>query len=217
MSHPVGILLSIQAGKPRTMEFAGKVWRSAIYKAPVTGRVALNETNIEGDKQANRKYHGGPDKAICCFSAEHYPFWRETLSRGKEFGFGAFGENFTLEDLTEDLVCIGDTFTVGTAVVQVTQPRVPCVNLARKWESPELPERLIAARHSGFYLRVLTPGEVGAEDRMTLQSRPHPEMSIAIANDICFRKTGGEEARLALVAVPELSEEWRRMLSKRQY
>jgi hypothetical protein len=115
----VGTLISVQAGKPRKMEFEGKAWRSAIYKATLPGRVAVNLTNIEGDKQANLKYHGGPDKAICCFPAEHFEFWRTQLGRGEEFGFGAFGENFTLQDLTEDQVCIGDTFTVGTAVVQV--------------------------------------------------------------------------------------------------
>jgi MOSC domain-containing protein YiiM len=199
------------------MEIDGKPWRSAIYKAPVMGRVAVQPTNIEGDKQANLKYHGGPDKAICCFPIEHFPFWRLKLERGEEFGAGAFGENFTVEGLKEDQVCIGDTFTVGSAVVQVTQPRQPCINLARKWEFPEMPAEMIARGHSGYYLRVLTPGEVGAGDSLTLQARPHPEMTIARANEIVYQKTGGEEARLALMALPELSEEWRNMLSRRRH
>lgn len=199
------------------MEFEGKAWRSAIYKETVTGRVTVNSTNIEGDKQANLKYHGGPDKAICCFPAEHFNFWRTELGRGEEFGFGAFGENFTLQGLTEDQVCIGDTFTVGTAVVQVTQPRQPCINLARKWDSAEMPARMIAAGHTGYYLRVLTPGEIGAGDPMTLQNRPHPEMTITKANGIIYRKEGGETARLALMILPELSEEWKNMLGRRRH
>lgn len=217
MPELAGTLLSVQTGKPRKMEIEGKAWRSAIYKAAVAGRVAVNPTNIEGDKQANLKYHGGPDKAICCFAAEHYPFWRTTLGLEEEFGFGAFGENFTLQGLQEDQVCIGDTFAVGSAVVQVTQPRQPCINLARKWDFTEMPARMIAAGHTGFYLRVLTPGEVGADDSMTLQARPHPDMTIAIANGICYRKEGGNDARLALIDLPELSEEWRGMLGRRKY
>jgi len=216
MHNLVGTLVSVQAGKPRKMEFEGKAWRSAIYKETVAGRIAVNPINIEGDKQANLKYHGGPDKAICCFAAEHFGFWRDALGRTEEeFRFGAFGENFTLLGLTEDQVCIGDTFTVGTTTVQVTQPRIPCVNLARKWESTEMPAEMIARGHSGYYLRVLTPGEVGAGDSMTLQDRPHPAMTVAVANDIIYRKAGGETARLALIGVPELSEEWRRMLGRR--
>jgi len=215
MQNLMGTLLSVQAGKPRKREFEGKAWRSAIYKETVAGRIAVNLTNIAGDKQANLKYHGGPDKAICCFAAEHFDFWRNRLGRGAEFGCGAFGENFTLQGLTEDRVCIGDTFAVGTTVVQVTQPRIPCVNLARKWESAEMPAEMMARGHSGFYLRVLTPGDVGAGDSMTLQARPHATMTVALANDIIYRKVGGEPSRLALIAAPELSEEWRRMLGRR--
>ncbi len=217
MQSLVGTLVSVQAGKPKKREFEGKAWRSAIYKEAVPGRVLVNSTNIEGDKQANLKFHGGPDKAICCFPSEHFAYWRTTLGRGEEFGYGAFGENFTLQGLTEDQVCIGDTFTVGTTLVQVTQPRMPCINLARKWESPELPARMIAVGHSGYYLRVLTVGEVSAGDAMTLTERPYPEMTITQANDIVYRKAGGEAARLNLMEIPELSEEWRNMLGRRRH
>lgn len=217
MQNIVGKLISVQAGKPRKMDFEGRQWRSAIYKEAVAGRIALDVINLEGDRQANLKYHGGPDKAVCCFPIEHFDFWRTALGRSEDFGFGAFGENFTLEGLTEDQVCIGDTFAVGTAVVQVTQPRQPCINLARKWDCADMPAQMIAAGHSGYYLRVLAPGEVGAGDVLTLQARPRPEMSIATANGICYRKEGGEAARLAFIALPELSEEWRQMLGRRKY
>lgn len=217
MQNPVGKLVSVQAGRPRKLEFEGKAWRSAIYKEALAGRIAVNPINIEGDKQANLKFHGGPDKAVCCFSAEHFDFWRTNLGRGDEFGFGAFGENFTLQGLTEKQVCIGDIFAVGTAIVQVTQPRQPCINLARKWDSTEMPAQMIALGHTGFYLRVLTPGDVEAGNAMTLQARPHPEISIATANEILYRKAGGETSRLALMALPELSEEWRQMLGRRRH
>jgi MOSC domain-containing protein YiiM len=217
MQNLVGTLLSLQAGRPRKMEFEGKAWRSAIYKETIAGRVALDPLNIAGDKQANLKFHGGPDKAVCCFPSEHFDFWREKLGRGEAFGFGAFGENFTLQGLTEQQVCIGDTFVVGSAVVQVTQPRQPCINLARKWESTQMPAEMIAAGHSGYYLRVLTPGDVAAGDSITLRDRPHPTMSVSTANDIMYRKAGGETSRLALMALPELSEEWREMLGRRRH
>lgn len=217
MVHLVGNLVSVQAGRPRKLEFEGKAWRSAIYKEAVTGRVALSPTNIEGDRQANLKFHGGPDKAICCFPTEHFAFWRAALGRGDEFGFGAFGENFTLQGMTEAQVCIGDAFAVGTAVVQVSQPRQPCINLARKWDSAEMPADMISADHTGYYMRVLTTGEVGAGDFLTLQERPHPEMTVTAANGILYRKHGGETARLALIALPELSDAWKQTLSRRTH
>ena len=217
MENIVGTLVSVQAGRPRKLDFEGKAWRSAIYKERVAGRVALTPTNIEGDRQANLKFHGGPDKAVCCFPAEHFDYWREALGRGTDFSFGAFGENFTLQGLTEDRVCIGDTFAVGSAVVQVSQPRQPCINLARKWDCAEMPATMIEAGHTGYYLRVLTPGEVGAGDALTLLKRPHPEMSITVANGILYDKAGGESARLALIALPELSEAWRQTLSRRRH
>src|SRR5581483_8373041 len=103
-------LLSVQVGRPRTMEWEGQTWTSDIYKAPVSERLFLDRTNLNGDKQANTRHHGGPDKAVCCFSIEHYPFWREELGRGEDFTFGAFGENFTLAGMTEERVCIGDVY-----------------------------------------------------------------------------------------------------------
>jgi len=210
-------LLSVQVGKPRTLDFEGLEWRSAIYKEPVEARLFLDRRNLEGDKQANTRYHGGPDKAVCCFPAEHYPFWREALCQTEEtFRYGAFGENFTLAGLTEEHACIGDIYAVGTARVQITQPRQPCINLARKWNTPELPARMIDLGHSGFYLRVLQAGEVGAGDALLLIERPHPEITVAVANNAKYRREGGLARAKFLAAMPEFSASWRRSFRTRR-
>ncbi len=211
----MGRLVSVQVGKPRNLETDGKEWRSAIFKQTAEGRVALEETNLAGDKQANLRFHGGPEKAVCCFPSEHFDFWRNRLGLGAAFGYGAFGENFTLRDVTETNVCIGDTFTVGTTIVQVTQPRQPCINLARKWHCPTMPNEMIEAGHTGFYLRVLQVGDVGMGDEMTLTARPNPDFTVAAANGVVYRKEGGETRRHALMELPELSAEWKRILSRR--
>src|SRR5688572_23753343 len=139
-------LLSVQVGQPRTMPLEDGTWRSAIYKSPVAGRVALDIINLAGDKQVSR-FHGGRDEAVCCFPAEHYPFWHATLNRSEaEFGYGAFGENFTLTGMTETEVCVGDVYAVGTAKVQICLPRMPCINLVRKWGYDEMPT-LMEARN----------------------------------------------------------------------
>ena len=216
MSSPSSRLISLQVGQPRRIETDGKVWRSAIFKAPVAERLALETTNLTGDKQANLEFHGGPDKAVCCFSAEHYPFWQQELALGEAFGYGAFGENFTLEGMTEEVVCIGDIYRIGTATVQVSQPRQPCNNLARKWNYPPFPNRLIEFNHTGFYLRVLEPGEVGAGDAITRIERPCPDVTIAFANGAKYRREGGTERAQRLADLPELSEDWRGPFRKRK-
>ena len=202
-------LVSLQVGQPQALETDGAKWRSAIYKTPVAGRVLLGETNLNGDKQANLKYHGGPDKAVCAFPAEHFPHWQAELGLGEEFGYGAFGENFTLSGMDEANVCIGDIYAVGTAKVQVSQPRQPCMNLARKWNYSVFPERLVEMGHTGYYLRVLEPGEVGAGDSVTLIARPNPEITVQFTNAAKYRKAGGVERARLLANLPELAEDWR--------
>ena len=210
------LLVSLQVGQPQALETDGAKWRSAIYKTPVAGRVLLGETNLSGDKQANLKYHGGPDKAVCAFPAEHFSQWQAELGLGEEFGYGAFGENFTLSGMDEANVCIGDIYVVGTAKVQVSQPRQPCINLARKWNYSVFPERLVEMGHTGYYLRVLQPGEVGAGDSVILLERPNPEITIQFTNSAKYRKVGGVERARLLAALPELAEEWRRPFRNRK-
>ena len=209
MTETTRKLVSLQIGQPQALETDGAKWRSAIYKAPVVERLFLGETNLTGDRQANLKFHGGPDKAVCAFPAEHFPFWQTELGIGESFGYGAFGENFTLAGMTESQVCIGDIYAVGTAKVQVSQPRQPCVNLARKWNYPSFPERLVEAGHTGYYLRVIEPGEVGAGDVLALLERPRPEITVEFTNAAKYRKAGGVERARLLANLPELAEMWR--------
>lgn len=208
-------LLSVQVGQPRTMPLDDGTWRSAIYKAPVSGRVFLDFTNLTGDMQANRRFHGGPDKAVCCFPAEHYPFWRDTLNRSEEeFGYGAFGENFTLTGMTETEVCVGDVYTLGIVKVQVCQPRVPCNNLVNKWGYKEMPAEMQARNQTGYYMRVLETGEVGAGDVLTLTDRTC-DLTIANINDALYRKEGGREFAARLAELPELANDMRKYFRRR--
>jgi MOSC domain-containing protein YiiM len=208
-------LISVQVGQPRTMEFDGQEWTSAIYKAAVAERLLLSRRNLAGDRQANRKVHGGPEKAVCCFPAEHYSFWRAELGRGAEFGYGAFGENFTVSGMTEERVCIGDVYAVGTARVQVCQPRMPCVNLARKWNYEPMPKRMQQVGHTGYYLRVLQEGEVGAGDAVTLLERPNPEVTVAVVNDAFYRRERRPEMLARLAELPELAQDARWIIRRR--
>jgi len=141
--------------------------------------------------------------------------WREALDR-PDMGPGAFGENFTLEGLTEESVCVGDVFAVGdSVVVQVSQPRIPCVNLARRWDRAELPERVMKNGRSGFYLRVLEEGEVTAGDTVTLRERPHPGWTILRANALLYGEAADADDIAALRALPALTGEWRRALGRK--
>jgi Uncharacterized protein conserved in bacteria len=211
-----GRVVSVQVGRPQKLVTAtGREWESAIGKTPVAGRVALGRENLEGDEQANRRYHGGPDKALCAYPAEHYPDWRERL--GLDLPFGAFGENLTLEGMTEDRVCIGDVFAVGEdgVTVQVSQPRQPCVNLSKRWARPKLPRWMKENGHTGFYLRALTTGSVAAGDAVTLFERPHPGWTLLRANTLMYSDTADPEERAALRALSALSAEWKRILGRK--
>lgn len=215
MNEPfAGRVVSLQVGRPKKMTTAaGKVWESAIAKEPVSERIALVGENLVGDYQANRKYHGGPDKAVCAYSAEHFPAWAADL--GRELPFGAFGENITVDGLTEDKVCIGDIFAIGTALVQVSQPRQPCANISKRWTEPSLPRRMEETGRTGFYLRIVREGEIGPGDAIILTERPHPDWPLSRANAIMYGPASDRAAIDALRAVDALSAEWKRILGRK--
>ena len=216
-------LLSLQVGRPvqhvsELDDGQDAAWVSGIWKSPVSEgeRLWLDRINLDGDAQADLKNHGGPDKAVCCYAAEHYPGWRTALDKSEaEFPFGAFGENWTLAGMTEEVVCVGDIYTVGTARVQVSQPRMPCWKLGRRWERPSLPLEVSGSGRTGYYLRVLEPGEVGAGDALTLMERPLPDWPVARVNRAMY--VDKEDAELAdtLARLPGLAEAWRRPFRRR--
>lgn len=203
----------LSVGQSGLLEYEGRSLRTAIFKRPVTGPVALGPEGLAGDEQADRRNHGGPDKALCAYPYEHYPFWEREL--GTVLEPPAFGENLTLEGLTEADVCIGDTFELGSALVQVTQPRRPCHVLGKRHRNPGLPLRVQDTGYSGFYLRVLRPGYVQAGDVLRLVARHPAGVTVAEANETVYRRRGDRAALERLLSVPELSASWQAMLARR--
>ena len=180
---PPGLrLLSIQTGLPETRGDSGSrdpmqsQWMSGIFKQPVLGRVFLSREGLEGDGQADRENHGGPDRAVLMYATSSYARWRE---EGLELPPGAFGENFTLEGLDETTMCVGDTFALGEAVVQVSQPRGPCWKISRRWNRADLLPRVIATGRTGWYGRVVREGFVTAPIDGVWRERPCPGWSVA--------------------------------------
>jgi MOSC domain-containing protein YiiM len=213
VSGLAGEVLSVQVGRAGVLPWQGREVRSAIVKTGLgEARVAVGPDGLAGDEQADRRVHGGPDKAVCCYPSEHLPEWSALLHR--ELPRGAFGENLTLRGLTEERVHIGDTYTLGTALVQVSQPRGPCFKIAARWGSRTLPNELAQALKAGFYLRVLEAGDVGAGDLMTLVDRVS-EVTVAEVLRVSYRDRHDHAARQAVVAVPELAAQWRDGLASR--
>ena len=212
-SLPVGRIVSLQVGLPRAVPLKGRMWESAIVKTPVEGKVALGKENLSGDYQANRKYHGGPDKAICAYASEWFPFWKSEFDL--DLSGGAFGENLTLEGLPESSLCVGDTLTVGDVLLQISQPRQPCANVSKRWSVSALPRRMEETGYTGFYCRVLQKGELAAGQIVQVTERPHPGWLLSRANEVMYAHEPDAAAITALRELPLLSAEWKRILGRK--
>ncbi|MCX6605075.1 MAG: MOSC domain-containing protein [Acidobacteria bacterium] len=190
-------------------------WVTATYKYQIEGPVFVEAMGLNGDEVADHKNHGGPDKAVLAYAAAHYSHWRQETQNSDWTG-GAMGENLTIAGLDESTVCVGDTWQIGpTVVVQVSQPRQPCWKQAKRWGIKDLVVRILDTGRTGWYLRVLTEGAISPGDELTLLARPHPDWTIARANQVMhFDKTNPGLAR-ALAALPELSASWQRDLARR--
>jgi MOSC domain-containing protein YiiM len=202
-------LISLNVGPP--MELSGdEPWRTGIYKQPVSGPVRLELENLDGDGQADLRVHGGPDKAVCVYSADHFPLWRDELGV-QECGPGWFGENFSVSGLGEASVAVGDTFRIGTAVVQVSQPRAPCWKLGRRWNRLDMPKLVVRNGRTGWYLRVLEPGVVQGGDTLALVERPFAKWTIEAINDVAYNRSGARDLAAAreLSECPALAQAWR--------
>lgn len=185
-----------------------KSWQTSFYKEPVTGPAWLGYEGFRTDEQADRRAHGGVDRAVCVYPAGHYAYWRGELDL-PDFPHGAFGENITVSGLPEDVACIGDIFAVGGLRLQISQPRQPCWKLARRWRIKDLTARVEQTGFTGYYFRVLHHGAVGAGDRLTLLERPMPEWTIARCNEIMNHRQKETDAARALAACPLLAGAWR--------
>jgi MOSC domain-containing protein YiiM len=216
---PTPTLLSIQVGQPATRgadAISKKDWTSGIFKAPVSGRVWLGKTNLAGDGQADLKNHGGPYRAALAYGASRYPAWREELGM-PDLPYGAFGENFTVSELTEENVCIGDIYQMGDAQVQVTQPRYPCWKLGRRWGIKALTTLVLNKAQGGWYNRVLQEGFVEAGMTVTLLERPYPQFPIRHVFALLCQWMEDPEAAAGLAVCQALSPEWRRIFYGRAF
>lgn len=202
-------LISLNIGQP-SYHADGEPWTSGIYKSPATGRIHLAQENLAGDGQADLNVHGGPDKAVCVYSADHYPYWREQLGV-LECGPSWFGENFSIEGQSEHDVAVGDTYRVGTALVQISQPRAPCWKLGRRWRRLDMPKLVLQGGRTGWYLRVLESGDVESGDTLTLIDRPFARWTIDAVNAVAYSRGGAVnvDAARELASCPVLAESWR--------
>jgi len=162
-------LVSVNVGLPRQVTWHGRLVTTGIFKQAVSGRVVLRKLNLDGDRQADLTVHGGEYKAVYAYPFEHYAYWRKELP-GHDLSPGAFGENFTVEGLSEDSVHLGDRFSVGSGEVIATQPRLPCYKLGIRFQSDDMVKRFLASARTGFYFAVVREGEVSAGDRIAMLS-----------------------------------------------
>jgi MOSC domain-containing protein YiiM len=207
-------VVSINVGIPREAEWRGKSVRTSIFKEPVAGRVRVGRLNLEGDRQADLTVHGGIDKAVYVYPAEHYAFWREQLP-GTDLPWGAFGENMTTEGPIEDSVHIGDQFAIGSAQFVVTQPRMPCFKLGIRFGRPDVVKRFLRSGRSGFYLAVAREGEVTAGDDITLTGRYDPAVTVAEIVRLYAEDAVNQELLRTASELSALPEGWREYFRKR--
>ena len=213
-------ILSIQVGlpadlnTPNSTDGHNRQWRSAIYKLPVSGPVAAGPNGLAGDGQADLRVHGGPDKAVYAYPSEHYRPWQAELGLA-EMPNGAFGENLTTLGLLEDEVCIGDVLQAGLVRLQVSQPRGPCWKLARRWGIVDLALRFGASGRTGFYLRLLQPGELEAGQALLRVERPCPDWNVRRAHFLLEDPTSDRPAAASLAELPQLSQSCRKDLVKK--
>lgn len=201
-------LVSLNVGRPRLLSWKGATFSTGIFKAPVSGRVMLRATNLDGDRQADLSVHGGPNKAVYGYPSEHYAYWREQLP-GHELPWGSFGENFTTAGLLESDICVGDHYRAGSAVIAVTTPRLPCFKLAAKFQRDDMIEGFLHSDRSGFYFSVVEEGEVGAGDDLKLLERPAPTLTIAEMADLYTSASPDVEVLQRALQVTAVPQSWR--------
>jgi MOSC domain-containing protein YiiM len=201
-------LVSVNVGLPRLLAWQSATFKTGIFKNPIKGRVMLRTTNLDGDRQADLSVHGGPNKAVYGYPSEHYPAWSAELSE-PALTWGDFGENFTTADFLETNVLIGDRYRVGSAIVRVTTPRLPCFKLAAKFKSDRIIEHFLRSGRCGFYFAVDEEGEVGAGDKFELLGREKTTLTIAEVNHLYTAKSPDRASLRRSVHVHLLPESWR--------
>ena len=200
-------LLSLNVGGPRDIAWEGRTVRTAIWKAPVEGPRMVRRINIDGDDQADRLAHGGEHRAVFVYQLGSYRYWERELGRD-DFTYGQFGENFTVDGLADDEVCIGDRYRIGGALFEVTQPRVTCYRVGIRMDDPQIPALLVAHHRPGFYLRVLEEGEVQAGDEIAKVADGPEGLTVAEIDALLYLPGRSREKLTRALRVPALSEGW---------
>jgi ferredoxin-NADP reductase/MOSC domain-containing protein YiiM/ferredoxin len=198
----------VNVGLPRNIKWNGRTVRTAIWKDPVAGRCRVGRTNLDGDGQGDREGHGGEQRAVFVYQIESYRYWQEQLGRS-DFVHGQFGENFTIEALADDVVCIGDRYRIGSALFEVTQPRVTCYRVGIRMNEPRMPALLTSSGRPGFYFRVLTPGEVGAGDDIVKVGEAKEKMTVAEINSLLYSPNHPRDRLQRALQIEALSPGWR--------
>jgi len=196
-------LISVCVGLPREVSWKGKPVTTSIFKQPVAERVMLRFLDLDGDRQADLTVHGGAEKAVYAYPVEHYAYWRQELPE-ETLPWGAFGENLTIEGLSETTVNIGDRFRIGTAEVMVTQPRFPCFKLNLKFGRDDMVKRFLNSRLSGIYFSVVQEGEVGTGDPIELVSRDQNHITVADITQLFDRKAAAPDLLRRAIQVQAL-------------
>lgn len=200
-------LLSVNVGLPREVEWNGKIVRTAVWKFPVEGQRMVRKLNIDGDAQGDLAGHGGEQRAVFVYQMDSYHYWEYFLGRS-DFNFGQFGENFTVEGLADDEVCIGDRYRIGDAVFEVTQPRVTCYRVGIRMNEPRMPALLVAHHRPGFYFRVLEEGKVGAGDDIVKVADSPERITVAEIDALLYLPGHSRDQMERALRIPALSKGW---------
>ena len=204
----VARLVSVNVGLPRDISWEGKTVHTAIWKSPVVGRCAVRRLNLDGDGQGDLAGHGGEHRAVFVYQVDSYRYWEKQLRRN-DFSIGQFGENFTVEGLADDEVCIGDRYRIGSALFEVTQPRVTCYRVGIRTNEPRMAALLVQHHRPGFYFRVLEEGQVGAGDEIVKVAGGPLHMTVAQTDALLYLPGPSRTGLQNAVEIPALSEGWK--------
>ena len=206
--------VSVNVGRPREVTWKGTQVSTGIFKSPVEGRIELKRLNLRGDQQADLTVHGGPFKAVYAYPSEHYPYWRQQLPQA-DLAWGAFGENLTTEGLFEDSLHIGDKLRIGTALLMITQPRVPCYKITIRFDRDDMIKRFIKSNTSGFYFSVIEEGQLAAGDKIELVHRDPAAVSVADINHLYYHTDRSPDLLHRAIDLEALPDSWRDYLRQR--
>jgi len=204
-----GWVVSINVGQVRDFEYDGRPAKSAIWKLPVAGRVRARGVNLEGDDQADRKAHGGPDKAVYAYALEDARWWEQKL--GRSLQYGEFGENLTTQGIAVNNALVGERWEIGTAVFEVSEPRVPCWRLGVRMNDQMFVRRFAEALRPGAYLRIISEGELSAGDEIRVIYRPDHDLTI---RDVFRIYTRDRDEVERLLPISQMSDSWKRWAEK---